>query len=243
METVSSTMTDSSESHRVSDAMEKYTELSFGQVRNGSDGAHLPCLARSFGDVDPLCVFSAPGTGSDFSVRASQEHTENFLKLEPGPWEDITDKAFPLKETGDLEISTTDACKFIKDEREPALITVPPRAAFDIPQNIDALDVTTSSLDPVPPPLMDSGAGVLVEIPQPGALVSLPQMKPEAAAALGFDSAAVCKSEMGGWDPHLWFSSALPEERAGQVSFSPQEGLHSSGFMQRSPAVFSSFPG
>lgn len=243
METVSSTMTDSSESHRVTDVMEKYTELNFGQVKNGANGARLPCLARSFGDIDPLCVLSAPSTGGDFSVSASQERTEDFLKIEPGPWKDITDKVFPLKETTNLDISTTDSCKFIKDELEPALITAPQRSAFDIAQNIDALDGATASLGPVQPPLLDSAAGVMVDMSQAGALVPLPHMKPEAAAALGFDSAAVCKGEMGGWDQHQWFSSALTEERAGQVSFSPQEVIHSSGFMQRSPAVFSAFPG
>lgn len=243
METVSSTMTDSSESQRVSDVMESYPELSFGQVKSGADGARLSCLARTFGDVDPLCVLSASGSGGDFGMRASQGRTEDFLKLEPGPWEEVTDKAFPFQETTNLAISTTGACKLIKDEREPALISAPPRATFDISHNIEALDVSTSSFDPVRPQLMDSSAGVMVDIPQPGALVPLAQMKPEAAAALGFDSAGVCKSEVAGWDAHLWFSSALPEERPGQVSFSHQEGVHSSGFMQRSPAVFSSFPG
>lgn len=240
METVISTMTDSSESHRGSDVMEKYTELNFGQGRNGADAARLawsPGLARSFGDVDALCVLSAPNTG----ISANQEHAENFLKLEPGPWQDITDKAFPLKDTTDLEISTTDACKFIKDEREPALISASPRAAFDITQNIDTLDVSSSARDPIPPPLLDSGAGVMVQLPQPGALVSLSQVKPEAAAALSFDSAAVCRTEMGGWDSHMWFSSAPHEERPGQVSFSHQEGIHSPDFIQRFPAVFSSF--
>ncbi|KAK3548902.1 hypothetical protein QTP70_021715 [Hemibagrus guttatus] len=225
METVSSTMTDSTDSHRVSDVMEKYTEVSFDQVRNS-----LPCLARNFGDVDPL--------SGDFIVSASHDRTEDFLKLEPGPWEDITDKDFALKETTGLEISGTDACKFIKDEREPALISAPPRTAFDISQGIDALDVSTSSRVPVQTPLMDSSAGILLDIPQPGALVSLPQIKPEAAAALGFDSAGVCKSEMGRWDPHLWFSTALSEERPGHMGFSSPES-----FIQRSPAVFSAFPG
>lgn len=230
METVISTMTDSSESHRVGDVMEQYAELSFGQVRTGADAARLSCLARSYGDVDPLCVLSDPNTG----ISARQEHAEDFLKLEPGPWHDITDKAFPLKDTTDLEISSTDACKFIKDEHEPALISAPPRAAFDLTQNIDRLDVSSSALDPVPTSLMDSGTGVMVEIPQPGALVPLPQVKAEAT---------VCKSEMGGWDPHVWFSTAPHEERPGQVSFSPQEGIHSPGFIQRFPAVFSSFTG
>ncbi|KAB5575248.1 hypothetical protein PHYPO_G00218620 [Pangasianodon hypophthalmus] len=240
METVSSSMSDSSHSPGVSDVMETYTQVSFGQVKNGADVARVSCLARSFGDVDPLCVLSAPNPGG-----ASQDRAEDFLKIEPGPWEDITDKAFSFKETTNLEISTTDACKFIKDEREPALITAPPRAAFDISQSIDALDIAVSaaSLAPVQAPLMDSSAGVMVDIPQPGAVVPLPQMKPEAAAALGFDAAAVCKSQMGGWDSHLWFSAALAEERPGQMSFSPPEGIHSSGFIQRSPAVFSAFPG
>lgn len=223
MDTVISTMTDPSESQRVSDVMEKYTELNFGQVKNGADGARLPCLARTFGDIDQVC--------GDFRVSASQEHPKDFLKTEPGPWEDITDKAFPLKETPNLEITTTDARTFIKDERKATLITAPPRATFDILQNIDAL-VSTSSFASVQPPPMDSGAGVVVDIPQAGALVPLSQIKPEAAVALGFDSAGVCKSELGGWDPHQWFSSALAEERAGQTSF-----------MQRSSAVFSAFPG
>lgn len=225
METVSSTMTDSSDSHRVSDVMEKYPELSFGHVKNA-----LPCLKRNFVDVDPL--------SGDFAVSASQDRTEDFLKLEPGPWEDITDKAFALKKTTNLEISSTEAYKFIKDEREPALISAPPRAAFDISQGIDALDVSTSSLAPVQTPLMDSSVGILLDIPQPGALVSLPQMKPEATAALGFDSAGVGKSEIGRWDPHLWFSPALTEERPGHMGFSPP-----GSFIQRSPAVFSAFPG
>ncbi|KAK2848470.1 hypothetical protein Q7C36_010152 [Tachysurus vachellii] len=229
METVNSTMTDSSDNRRVTDVMEKYTEVSFGQVKNT-----LPCLVRNFADVDPLA--------GDFTVSASQDRTEDFLKLKPGPWEDITDKAFPLNENTNLGISSTDACKFIKDEREPALISAPPRAAFDIPQSIDSLDVSPSSLAPVQT-LMDSSAGHLMDIPQPGALVSLPQMKLEAAAALGYDSAGACKSEMGKWDPHLWFSAALAEERPGHMGFSPPDGFHSSGFIQRSPAVFSAFPG
>lgn len=224
METVSSTMSDSPDSLRVGDVMEKYTEVSFGQVKDA-----LPCLARDFGDVD-------------FTVSASQDRVEDFLKLEPGPWEDITDKTFPLKENTNVEISRTDACPFIKDEREPALISASPRASFDISQSIDALDVTTSSL-PVQTPLLDSGAGLLLEIPQPGALVSLSQMKPGAAVALGFDSAGVCKSEMGGWDPHLWFSGALAEERPEHMGFSPPEGIHSSSFIQRSHGMFSAFPG
>lgn len=242
MEPVGSTMTDSSDSHRGSDVMEKYTEVSFGQGKSGGDVARLSCLARNFGDVDPLCVLSTPNTGGDFTVSTNRERTEDFLKIEPGPWEDITDKIFPLKETTNFEMCPTDACKFIKDEREPALITAPPRAAFDIPQNTEALDVSASSHASVQPPLTDSSAGVMVDIPHPGALMPLSQMKPEAAAALGFDSAGVCKSEMGGWDPHLWFSAALAEERPGQVGYSPPEGIHSSGFIQRSPAVFSAFP-
>lgn len=214
--------------------MEKYTEMSFGQVKNGADVSRLSCLARSFGEVEPLSVLSAPNTGGDFTVSACQERAEDFLKIEPGPWEDITDKAFPIKESTNLE--STDVCKFIKGEREPTLITAPPRDAFDI----DALDVSNSSLAPARPPLMDCSAGVMVDIPQSGALMSLSQMKPEAAAALGFDPAGVCKSEMGGWDPHLLFSAALAEERPGQMGFSPPEGIQS--FIQRSPAVFSAFP-
>ncbi|KAI5624295.1 progesterone receptor [Silurus asotus] len=227
METVSSTMSHSSESHRMSDVMEKYTELIFGQVKNGADVARMPCVAQNFGDVDPLCVLSAPIPGTDFPVSARPDGTEDFLKMEPGPWEDITEKVFPFKETMDPEI----ACKFIKDEREPAVISAL------IPQNHAVLDVSTSSLTP----LLDSNAGVMVDVPHPGALMSLPQVKPEAAAALRFDSAGVCKSETGGWDPHLWFSSALDD--GGQISFSAPEGIHNSGLIQRSSAVFSAFPG
>lgn len=242
MEPVGSTMTGPSDSHRGTDVMEKYTEVSFGQGKSGPDVARLSCLARNFGDVEPLCALSAPNTGADFTGSASRERTEDFLKIEPGPWEDITDKMFPLKESTTLGLCPTDACKFIKDEREPALISAPPRAAFDIPQHAEVLDGVTANLGSVQPPFMDSGSGVMVDIPHPGALVPLSQMKPEAAAALGFDSAGVCKTEMGGWDPHLWFSAALAEERPGQVGFSPQEGLHGSGFLQRAPAVFSAFP-
>ncbi|KAM9481167.1 progesterone receptor [Clarias gariepinus] len=188
--------------------MDSYTDLGLGQVRSGADVAPLSCPGRPFGE--PLCALSAPERAAQLT--GSPARAQDFLKIEPGPWEDVTDEAFQLGDTADL-----DACKFVKDEREPELITAP---------SLDVLHVPSSSFGPVPPTLMDSGSGLELDLPRPG--------------ALGFDSAGVCKTELSGWESPLWFPG---EERHGQLGFSPTESLHSARFIQRAPGGFSAFQG
>ncbi|XP_062861336.1 progesterone receptor [Trichomycterus rosablanca] len=215
MEAVSTSALDSSDSQRVNDMMDKYTDISFGQVKNGAEGA------RSFDNLDTLAILSATNLDSEFEVfekafGPNHDGSEELLKLEPGPWVEIPVSSLPLK-----------------NEREPPLISAQTRSEFHLAPNVNTLDVCTSSVSPCHSPMMDSNSGLMVDLNQTSATGPMTQLAFEPSTT----PPLVCKSELGSWDSHLWF------ERPGQVGFASQEIVGSSGFIQRSPTFYSAIPG
>lgn len=238
MDAVSTSVPDSSDSHRVNDLMEKYTDLSFGQVKNGAEGARMPCVTRTFENLTSS-ILSATNLDSDFEVLGKvfgPNHgvSGELMKLEPEPWVEISDSSMSMKNSANLE-NFPETCKFVKNEREPT------RSEFHLTPDVNQLDVCTSSITPCHSPRMDSTPGLMVDLN--------PSSAPASMTQLGFEQTTsntppvMCKSEVGSWDSQLWFQAALNEERPAQVGFSPQDIISSSGFIQRSTTFYSSLPG
>ncbi|KAK1785311.1 hypothetical protein P4O66_018699 [Electrophorus voltai] len=302
METEKNLIADSSDSKTVSDLIVKYTDASFEKAKSSSEAQRLSCLTtsmRNFGHVDAL--FGANNASRtdivalDNSFTTNSDRSEELLKFEPGPWTDISDKIYQLKDTVSCESlensggsapSTHGLCKFIKDENEPSLIMEPSCTDFDLESNINTLDAyeparrklgepfgvleeATAVLPSAASQLVvtDSSSNLLIDVNQSNALASITQIRAESRSVppvpgknvLNFEilnapspqHLLMCKSEVPRWsmqpspvDSQFWCqATSASEDQQLQTGFSSPDGFHNSGFIQRSPTAFSTFPG
>ncbi|XP_030621072.1 progesterone receptor [Chanos chanos] len=219
MEAVNSSIVDSSESNKsMSDLIGRYSDVGFDQLKNSNEPESLVCLTpsvRNCGNASALCSTTVMSNDTvvskDFSVMDKQfsaksipERSDEILKLEPVHWAAISSKVFKVKESAALEssqsstsavASNTGMGKFIKDEKESALIMEPPCTDFDLSPNIQTLDncydatdrkqqfgymEDSSALLPSAAPqqsMVDSSSNFLLDLNHTSALVSIPQMR------------------------------------------------------------------
>nr|XP_055030649.1 progesterone receptor [Misgurnus anguillicaudatus] len=261
MDTVNTSIADSTEMREVSDLMEKYTDEML---------AHAKVSVRNFGESGSLRS-SAPGSSIDPVANLSvldlplgnkpyTDHMDEFLKVEPGQWSVISNKS--LKETFAPE-SSSGMSAFIKDEQEQSLIMESHNTDFDLsalnsccdPENKQQcgyIENTTALLSSqsAQQVVVDSSSNFQLDVSQSNALVLPPERRASPSlgrAMLNFNgtsaSPVISKTDISKWvvqqspaDSQFWYQSAnMNEEHAG---FSSPDG-----FIQHSHTAYSLFPG
>ncbi|MEQ2195932.1 hypothetical protein XENOCAPTIV_020682 [Xenoophorus captivus] len=229
--------------------------------------------ARNLGNPDPLihglnssgdCTVYKDCNVIEASASAKQFYDSNsdYLKSDTVPWEDFV----KLQRTGasiseslpgaNLSLSSSSgACKFIKDEKEPSVIMDTPCPRFDASPEIPALDTRCETdskhhmgLGVVPRPRLEGSSNFLRELNQPEQL-GIPG-RTESRCALSAHSPVphtVYKTEASRWqiqtstsESQYWLhSTGMTETDAFTVS--NYEGIQNQ--TQRNPSPFSTFPG
>ncbi|XP_028817290.1 progesterone receptor [Denticeps clupeoides] len=239
MECVNTSVADSSETVG---GVRDLIDVGLGLGKSAKEEKPLVCLSgamRNFGDVDAVCAGEVlkelPATDQLFGP-------DDFLISKP--WSAALSKAFPPKESpagspeglrgaGAPVSSTTEMCKFIKDEQEPALIMEPQCADFDLSSGIynsDAKQHLLLDLNPTVPQVGPDSRGK-------GAPISSPHL-------------LMCKSEVSRWalqnppgDGQFWCQAAGVSDEQHRAAYPSLEGLHGTPFIPRPPSAYCAFPG
>lgn len=204
------------------------------------------------------------------------DRSSEYVKCDSVAWEDFVNvpgtnvaSAESLPD-GTLCLSTPGSCKFIKDEKEPAVIMDGVCPNFDAPS--DALDTCCDANtkqqvglvdgEPVvsfPRPGLDASPNFLIELNQADQLLAPSQARSESRcgfngrAATNFDTnrqttgqqLTMYKNEASRWqtpvaEPHFWCQTAGGAEDA--FAHSGYDGIQSQPVAQRNPSPFSAFP-
>ncbi|XP_078101921.1 progesterone receptor [Sander vitreus] len=263
MSTISTSIADSTNT-RVSELVEAgymNTKLSnesqslrciSSSVRNfGNDGALFQGL-NSSGD-SAVSILDGSPAGKHFYDRSS-----DYLKCDSVPWEDFAEVQRTSVATSEcLSLpSTTGACKFIKDEKEPAVIMDSPCPNFDPSSDLPVLDPCCDSdrkqqlglsdgesAAAVPRPGLDGAPNFLMDLNQSELLPGRAriQLRTDSRCALSgkalinFDANAHAAQQLAMYksDGPRWQTHTAPAETHywGQSVVGPEDPfLHSSGY-------------
>uniref|UniRef100_A0A8D0CPM4 Progesterone receptor n=1 Tax=Sander lucioperca TaxID=283035 RepID=A0A8D0CPM4_SANLU len=198
-------------------------------VRNfGNDGTLFQGL-NSSGD-SAVSILDGSPAGKHFYDRSS-----DYLKCDSVPWEDFAEVQRTSVATSEsLSLpSTTGACKFIKDEKEPAMIMDSPCPNFDPSSDLPVLDPCCDSDGKQQLGLSDGESALI-------------NFDANAHAALQL---AMYKSDGPRWqthtapaEPHYWGQSVVgPEDPF--LHGSGYDGIQNQALIQRNQSPFSAFPG
>ncbi|XP_059186402.1 progesterone receptor [Centropristis striata] len=237
--------------------------IAFHGVNSNSDGAVFKDYAILDGSL----------AGKHFYDRGS-----DYLKCDTVQWGDfarVQRTNVPTSEilsSASLSLSsTTAACKYIKDEKEPSVIMDTP--SFDPSAEIPALDTccdtdrkqqlglsdgeSTSFTPPAacPRPGLEGSPNFLIDLNQPEPLPALSQVRTDSRSGLtgkavvSFDANTHTSQQlMPRWqmqtspaEPQYWCQSAGLTEE--QFTHSGYEGIQSQALTPRNHSPFSAFPG
>lgn len=279
MSSISTSMADSTDT-RVSDLIES------GYISNKlpNESQPLTCnmsSVRNFGHAGTL--FHGLNPSSDGAVfkdctildgKHFYDRNSEFLKCDSVPWDDFSKVQrtnVATSETLPLLSSTTGACKFIKDEKEPAVIMDAPCPSFDPSSEIPALDSCCDSdrkqlglsdgesTSFTPGPRLEGSPNFPIDLNQSEQLPALNQVRTDSRcglsgkAAINFDAntaqqLTMYKSEVPRWqmqtspaEPQYWYQSAGMTEDP--FIHSGYDGFQNQALIQRNRSPFSAFPG
>ena len=266
MSTISTSIADSTDT-RVSDLIEP------GYISNKLPNEPLNCMSssvRNFGHAGAL--FHGLNSSSDGAVfkdctildgKHFYERNSEFLKCDSVPWDDFPKvQRTNVATSGTLPLlsSTTGACKFIKDEKEPAVIMDAPCANFDPSPEIPALDTCCDtdrkqlglsdgeSTSFTPSPRLEGSPNYLIDLNQPEQLSQVRTDSSRCGLSNTAQQLTMYKSEVPRWqmqtspaEPQYWSQSAGMTEDA--FIHGGYEGIQSQALIQRNQSHFSAFPG
>ncbi|XP_067275462.1 progesterone receptor [Pseudorasbora parva] len=251
MDNVNTSHADSTEMRTgVSHLMEKYMDGSFGHgrisVRNfGHDGSLRSSAPGSSSDaLDQLSLLDLP-----LGTKTYTDHMDEFLKVQTGQW---STKALMPKEMDVPESA------FVKDEKEQCLIMEPPNTNFDVgglescydpterKQQCGFIEEASALLSSQAAQQGNSSSNFQLDLDQ-STLILPPTRRVSPSLGRGmltFDGTSVVpmmsKTDISKWvspaDSPFWYqSTSVNEEHAGYSS--------PDGFIPRSRAVYTAFPG
>ncbi|XP_073340620.1 progesterone receptor isoform X2 [Pagrus major] len=247
MSAISTSIADSTDT-RVSNLI----EAGYSNTKLSSDSQSLTCMSsslRNFGNTGTLIHgLNSSGDGAVFkdcdildgSLVAKHFYARSeYLKCESVPWADFVNvqatNVAPSESLPGASLSlssTTGACKFIKDEKEPSVIMDTPCPTFDPSSEIPALDSCCETNRKQQLGLSD-----------------------RESTSFTFDSnrhtapqLAMYKNEVPRWqvqtsqaEPQYWVQSAALTEDP--FTHSGYDGIQSQSLSQRNPSPFSAFLG
>ncbi|KAM4742745.1 progesterone receptor [Anableps anableps] len=230
---------------------------------------------RNLGNLDPL-IYGLNSSGDcsvykdcnpvDAPVSAKQfyDSSSDFVKSDGVPWEDFVklqrtsaSLSESLPGANLSQSSTSGACKFIKDEKEPSVIMATPCPRFDVSPEIPALDTCCETdskhhlgLEVVPRPRLEGSPNFLTELNQAEPLGN-PGRSDSRCSVSAHSPAphAMYKTEASRWhfqtstsESQYWLHSTGMAE-ADAFPASSYDGLQNHTHTQRNPSPFSTFPG
>ncbi|XP_043976375.1 progesterone receptor isoform X1 [Gambusia affinis] len=223
-------------------------------------------VARSLGNLDPLihglnssgdCSVYKDCNSIEASVSAKQSYDSNgdYLKSGCVPWEELVklhrSSASLSESTANLSLSST-PCKFIKDEKEPAVIMDTPCPKFDTSPEIRTLDTCCETeskqhlgLEVIPRPRMEGSPNFLIELTKPEQLGN--SGRTDSRCTVSAHSPAPHTTlrwqiQTPSSEPPYWLhTTAMTETDAFPAS--SYEGIPNHTQTQRNPSPFSTFPG
>ncbi|XP_032364090.1 progesterone receptor [Etheostoma spectabile] len=278
MSTISTSIADSTDT-RVSDLV----EAGYMNTKLSNESQSVTCISssvRHFGNSGAL--FQGLNSSGDNAVslldgspvgKHFYDRSSDYVKCDSVPWEDFAEvqrTSVAASERGSLS-SMTGACKFIKDEKEPAVIMDSPCPSFHPSSDMPVLDPCCDSDRKQQLGLSDGESAAAVPIPgldgAPNFLMDMnqsesSQLRTDSRCALSgkapinFDAnahaaqhLAMYKSDCPRWQTHT--APAEPHHWCQSVGGPEDPFLHGSGYdgiqnqvlIQRNPSPFSTFPG
>ncbi|XP_070761725.1 progesterone receptor isoform X1 [Enoplosus armatus] len=286
MSTISTSIADSTDT-TVSDLI----EAGFSNTKSNEPESKT-CMSssvRNFGNTGALIhVLNSSGDGAVFkdcnildgslAAKHFYDRSSEYLKCDSVPWDEFvsvqrTNVASSESLPGaSLSLSsTTGACKFIKDEKEPSVIMDTPCPNFDPSSEIPALDTCcdtdrkqqlglsdgeSASFTPAATgtrPGLEGSPNFLIDLNQSEQLPALSQVR--ADSRCNFDTnrhttpqLTMYKNEVARWqiqtspaEPQYWCQSAGVSEDP--FIHSGYDGIQNQALSQRNPSPFSAFPG
>lgn len=257
---ISTSIADSTDT-RVSDFM----ETSYNNAKLPNEPQSLNCMSAPVRNYAPSQSVTASHCSLLDGAQAAKQHgysprSGEFVKCNV-PWDDLAPRT-SLDSFPGASLTLSSTCKFIKDEKEPAVIMDTACPNFDPTSDLLALDSCcdtdrklqtcfgdgdAASFAPVsagPRPALENSPTFPMGLNQPEQLDSR-------KAVVSFDASAaahIYKSEVPRWhtqmspaEPQFWCQSATVADDP--LTHSGYSGMPNQGFGQRSPAAFSAFPG
>ncbi|XP_029301550.1 progesterone receptor isoform X2 [Cottoperca gobio] len=210
-----STIADSTDT-RVSDLI----DAGYINPKISSDSQSLTCMSssmRNFGNAGTLFHgLNSSGDGAVFKEctildgslagKRFYDRSSDYLKCDSAPWEDFSKvqrtNAATSESLPGANLTSTGACKFIKDEKEPSVIMDTPCSSFDTSPELPAIDTRcdtdrkqhlrlndgeSTSFSPAaagPRPRLEGSPNFLMDLNQSEQLPALNQMRTDSRCGL-----------------------------------------------------------
>ncbi|XP_023206583.1 progesterone receptor isoform X2 [Xiphophorus maculatus] len=244
------------------------TDSKVSDLTDAGYSRSVKVVARNLGNLDPLihglnssgdCTVYKDCNSIEASVSAKQSYDSNSDYIKSGcvPWEELVklhrSSASLSESAANLSLSSTSgACKFIKDEKEPAVIMDTPCPKFDTSSEIRTLDTCCETdskqhlgLEVIPRPRMEGSPTFLIELTKPEQLGN--SGRTDSRCAVSAHSPAPHTTSR--WqiqtpssEPPYWLHTAAMTE-TDAFPASSYEGIQNHIQTQRNPSPFSTFPG
>lgn len=264
-------------------------EAAYGGNKLSGEPQPLTCMSavRNFGNGGaPIHGLNPSGDGAVFKEcnmlddslvpKHFYDRSSEYVKCDSVAWEDFVNVPGTNVASGEslpdgtLCLSTPGACKFIKDEKEPAVIMDGACPNFDAPSDALGTCCDANSKQQVglgdaetvvsfPRPGLDASPNFLIELNQADQLPAPGQARSESRCgfngrvAANFDTnrqttgqqLTIYKNEASRWqtpaaEPQFWCQPAGGAEDA--FAHSGYDGIQSQPVAQRNPSPFSAFP-
>uniref|UniRef100_A0A3B5LTV6 Progesterone receptor n=1 Tax=Xiphophorus couchianus TaxID=32473 RepID=A0A3B5LTV6_9TELE len=216
------------------------TDSKVSDLTDAGYSRSVKVVARNLGNLDPLihglnssgdCTVYKDCNSIEASVSAKQSYDSNSDYIKSGcvPWEELVklhrSSASLSESAANLSLSSTSgACKFIKDEKEPAVIMDTPCPKFDTSSEIRTLDTCCET---------DSKQHLGLEV-IPRCAVSAHSPAPHTTSRWQIQTPSS--------EPPYWLHTAAMTE-TDAFPASSYEGIQNHIQTQRNPSPFSTFPG
>ncbi|XP_054884004.1 progesterone receptor [Poeciliopsis prolifica] len=242
------------------------TDSKVSDLIDAGHSRSVKVVARNLGSLDPLihglnssgdCSVYKDCNSIDASVSAKQSYDSNsdYLKSGSVSWEELVklqrSSASLSESAANLSLSSTPgAYKFIKDEKEPAVIMDTPCPKFATSPEIRTLDTCCATdskqhlgLEAISRPRMEGSPNFLIELTKPEQLGN--SGRTDSRCALSAHSPAPHTASR--WqiqtptsEPPYWLHTMTETDAFPASSY---EGIQNHIQTQRNPSPFSTFPG